>query len=363
MAKITNITKSNTSSTTSTFVLSPDNPDNLSMGSNNGSENLTEEEIRKRNYEIAKKNIQDRKKTNQDKIDAILKDPFSKQKEQNKKRQNRIKKVKTKTDQEKKKARQQRTKIILQNAKKTLSSIIALFIVNKLTEIIDQNNKIKKLVDDTNIVIEEANISNNPIKLDNAKTLRDSAIKIIQNNEDKITKVKEQIQKISTYINIFNIVVNVIGPTLLSTPVPSPAPDAVTPPKESFRRKVYEPALRILNTLSALLPIAITLLEKLIQILEDYKFQLLTINGELESKLPPLFVNLGTNYEEYKGFKFALREENNPQFEIRGNKRHYAVAINKQNVEQLKSEASFTLDPDDLIEQLKLVIDRQNLQG
>ena len=32
-------------------------------------------------------------------------------------------------------------------------------------------------------------------------------------------------------------------------------------------------------------------------------------------------------------------------------------------VEQLKSEYSFTLDPNDLVEQLKLVIDQQNLQG
>ena len=82
------------------------------------------------------------------------------------------------------------------------------------------------------------------------------------------------------------------------------------------------------------------------------------------SSLLPLNITFGTtDFPEYKGFKFALREENNPKFEVRGNKRHYAVAINKQNIEQLKSDSSFTLDPNDLIEQLKLVIDQQNLQG
>jgi len=39
------------------------------------------------------------------------------------------------------------------------------------------------------------------------------------------------------------------------------------------------------------------------------------------------------------------------------------VAINRDGVEQLKSEYSFTLDPNDLVEQLKLVIDQKNLQG
>jgi hypothetical protein len=42
-------------------------------------------------------------------------------------------------------------------------------------------------------------------------------------------------------------------------------------------------------------------------------------------------------------------------------KRHYAVAIDKWDVEVLKSELSFTLDPNDLIDQLKLVIDSQGL--
>jgi hypothetical protein len=37
------------------------------------------------------------------------------------------------------------------------------------------------------------------------------------------------------------------------------------------------------------------------------------------------------------------------------------VAIDTYNVEVLKSDSSFTLDPNDLVEQLKLIIDRENL--
>jgi hypothetical protein len=66
----------------------------------------------------------------------------------------------------------------------------------------------------------------------------------------------------------------------------------------------------------------------------------------------------------YKGFRFQIKEEQDPRFVVRGTiKRRYAVAINRQGVEVLKSEYSFTLDPNDLVDQLKLIIDKQKLQG
>ena len=58
-----------------------------------------------------------------------------------------------------------------------------------------------------------------------------------------------------------------------------------------------------------------------------------------------------------------IKEENNPKFVVQGNKRRYATAINRAGYDVLKSEYSFTLDPDVLIEELKLVISQQNLQG
>lgn len=66
----------------------------------------------------------------------------------------------------------------------------------------------------------------------------------------------------------------------------------------------------------------------------------------------------------YKGFRFQIKEEQDPKFTVRGTiKRRYAVAINRQGIEVLKSEYSFTLDPNDLVDQLKLVIDKRKLQG
>jgi hypothetical protein len=322
------------------------------------------------NYEVEKKIIQTQKNQNQKSIDDYTKDPFAKQKEQAKKTKSNLNQRKNKIKSEKTKSRKALNKSVLQNAKKSLVPIITLLLTNKIADIIAQNDKIGKLVDDTNIIITDANTTQDPTKLNNAKIARDNAIKVIQSNEDKIIKINEQIQRLSLYINIFNVVVNIVGPVLLNIPVPSPAPDVVTIPKENFRKKVYDPAVRLLNGLSALLPIVSVALDKAIAILEDYKSQLLAINGELDAAAATginssLLGNnqYGTLLGEYKGFKFALREENNPKFVVRGNKRHYAVAINKQNVEVIKSDSSFTLDPNDLVEQLKLVIDQRNLQA
>jgi len=326
--------------------------------------------IEKFNYKEYEKNLQERKNENQKAIDDYLKDPFAKQKEKRKKRKEARAKAKQRTKAEKRKARQQKRKAALKSATKSLIPVLTLILTDKIAEIIAQNDVIKKLVDDTNKIIIAANESNDPIKLNNAKLSRDNAIRVIQNNEDKITRINEQLKNISIYISIFGIIVNAIAPSLLAVPTPSPAPDIVTPPKETFRRRVYEPALKILNVLIALLPTIIVSLEKAIQILNDYKSQLLDINGILENKsdttsLALSNITFGTaNYGSYKGFKFAIREETGPKAKVvAGNKRHFAVAINTDNIEVLKSEPSFTLDPNDLIEQLKLVIDRENLIG
>jgi len=84
------------------------------------------------------------------------------------------------------------------------------------------------------------------------------------------------------------------------------------------------------------------------------------LNALTESLLPSNNTNL---IPPYKGFNFILKQEQNPNFEIKGNKRNYAVAVNSNGREILKSDYSFTLDPNDLVEQLRLIIDQRNLQG
>jgi hypothetical protein len=64
---------------------------------------------------------------------------------------------------------------------------------------------------------------------------------------------------------------------------------------------------------------------------------------------------------DYKGFRFFVREEVNSRFIVKGNKRRYMIAKNRLDQEVLQSSYSFTLEPDVLAEELKLLIDQKGL--
>ena len=177
------------------------------------------------------------------------------------------------------------------------------------------------------------------------------------------------LKTISIIITIFSIIVEIIS----ALPIPTSVPPGIGIPINVIMQlvKILQKANQILLVLSAYLPIVTTLLDKIIAVLEDLKAQLLPINGILEaaaatginSSLTDNPNQFGTtDFETYKGFKFAIKEESGPRaIVVSGNKRHYAEAIDTNNVAVLKSELSFTLDPNDLIETLKLIIDRENL--
>ena len=242
-----------------------------------------------------------------------------------------------------------------------------LLLVDRIGAVIAQNNKIGELVDKANVIIEAANQTNDPAKLDNAKLVRNNALTVIQNNEEKLIKINDQIKQISTYITVFTIAISIIN-TIANILDNLPAPTA---PILSFIVKAIKKLDKILDrikpivaALSSFLPIISLAFDSAITVLANYKTQLLKVNGTLEEAatvIPGLIpdIEFGTDFPTYKGFKFALREDSRSS--VRGNKRHFAVAIDTNNVDVLKSESSFTLDPNDLIEQLKLVIDRENL--
>jgi hypothetical protein len=334
----------------------------------------------KGNYPTAKENLQKRKDENQKAINDIIKDPFKTQKDKLKKLKDKLKKREKKTKEEKRAARKAKKKAILQGAKraKSLVPVVTLFLVDKIANIIAQNDRIGQLVDNTNATIEEANLSSDPIKLQNAKLARDNAIRIITDNENKIRKINDDIKRISTYITIFSTIVNIIS----AIPIPTSVPPGIGIPVNLIMRfvKILDKANRIILSLSAYLPTILLSLDKAIQILIDYKSQLLNINEIIDRAAVSTDVydlETGTSstdsflteptgtdgFEPYKGFRFAIKEEENPKFVVRGYKRRYAVAINDANIEILKSEYSFTLDPNDLIEQLKLLIDQNNLSS
>jgi hypothetical protein len=319
------------------------------------------------NYATSVKILNTKKEKNQKAINDYIKDPFAKQKEALKKRKTDRQKAKSKTKDEKTAARNKLLKAVKSNAKKTLVPIVSLLLTNAIAEVIAQNDTIKKLVDDTNNTISNANISGDPTQLQNAKLSRDNAIRIINNNEARINNIEQQIAQISIYIGVFEVILSILS----SIPIPTSVPPGIGIPINVITKIIVllEKANKIILELSAFLPAIVVSLEKAIGILENYKSQLLDINGHLENagaNTPNLSSLLGLGFGDlgtYKGFKLVLKEENNPKFVIEGNKRHYAVAINQDGIIVAQSDYSFTLDPNDLVEQLKLIIDQQNLQS
>jgi len=318
------------------------------------------------NYELAVKlNAKEQEKVDKD-IADYLADPFRKQREAKAKRKARRAKAKARTKAEKRKARKAKLRAIYKNAKKLLAPILALYLTEAIAEIIAQNDTIKKLVNDTNEIITAANLTSDEVQLNNAKVQRDNAIKIINDNEQKIRDVQQKIIEIELYISIFEIILAVLS----AIPIPVSVPPGIGLPVNVITKIIalLQRADKLITALSAIVPAVLICLERAIMILEDYKSQLLDINGQIDDSasknpnLPAIMdVKLGSYDKSYKGFTFAIKQDNNPKFVVAGNYRHYAVAYDAANVPVLTSEYSYTLDPNDLIEQLKIKIDQTSL--
>jgi hypothetical protein len=298
------------------------------------------------------------KKVKDDIINSI-KDPLKKAKEKKKKLDDKINKNTKKSKKDRAKANALRNKQILRNVQKTIAPIIIGQITNILVRIASQNSRLQELVDKTNEIIDTANT---PESINQARVLRNNALTIINSQEKKLLSIRDVIKTLNIIITIIQTIITLIK-IIFSIPKPFGLGPTMPTPIASKLNKLQ----MLIEALGVALSITLALLEQAIAILEDLKLQLHDISDLLDGKtsnLPiplDLGLNFGTNLGTYKGFKFALREDNDPKFNVRGNKRHYAVAIDKNNVDVLKSEYSFTLDPNDLIDQLKLVIDSQNL--
>jgi hypothetical protein len=237
-----------------------------------------------------------------------------------------------------------------------------------------RNKRIEELVDNVNSVIDNIQ-SNDDVR--KATLLRNNAIRIINENEAKINSIKNILERISLILSVLDIIL-ILADVILPLPTPSPAPDVVTPAKERFRKK-YELAVEVITGLLAAISIIRLLLDRIIEELEEQKERLKEIDGffdepsnlvafdrtDLDAVLQTLSPsgNLGTVDSGYKGFTFAIKEENDSRFVVAGNTRRYAVALNTDKNEVLQSQRSFTLDPDILIEELKLIIDQRNLKA
>ena len=297
----------------------------------------------------------------------ILADPYRRIKNANLLRKRRRARRKARNKAERAKARRDLAKKIIKNAVKTLIPIIALQIANKLASILSQRGQLEKLVDQVNIYIE---LASTPEEIQIATNLRNNTITLINNSIAKLDSLSKTLQQISLYITIFSALVAVLS----SISVPTAVPPGIGVPVALITRitKALERANKLIASLGVLAGIGSTILEneilklnELIERLKQVSLDDKALNTLNQQELTGLTTSLlsNTQFPPYKGFKFQIKVEENKAFEVKGNKRHYAVGVDRDGVEVLKSELSFTLDPQDLVDQLKLIIDQRNLQG
>jgi hypothetical protein len=296
-------------------------------------------------------------------ITNINLDPYKKIKEDRKKRKAQRQEKRAKNKARDTQAKRDANKKVIKNAKRTLAPIIGLQIANQLSSIISQRAKLEELVDQVNAYIDTADT---PETTNIATNLRNNTITLINNSIGKLQNLQTTLNQINTYLAIFNAIVTVLS----AIPIPTSVPPGIGIPVNVITRivKAIENANKLISALNVILAVASLSLENEVGKLNELILKLKNVNltGLDSQQLSDLTSSIYNNVDDfppYKGFKFKIKVEENKAFEVKGNKRRYAVATDRDGVEVLKSEYSFTLDPNDLVDQLKLVIDQRNLQG
>jgi hypothetical protein len=327
--------------------------------------NSYDEQVKILNYQIIKlkKDIAD-----------IIASPYRKIKEASDKLKNDFKSLKTKLKQKRTLVKKDKIKIFLKNAAKTLAPIVALQLANQFASVLSQRSKLEDLVNQVNDYIDQAN-DTNTIQI--ATNLRNNTVTLINSSIKKLNNIEKVITQLDLYITIFTVIVSILS----AIPIPTAIPPGIGIPVSLITRIVQqlEKASKLIVSLNVLTAIAVLILENEISNLNDLIERLHQISQTLDNnaltnlnsqELTNLTSNLLSNVDqfgEYKGFKFKIKEEQTLGAQqaviVKGIKRHYAVAINSDGTEILKSDYSFTLDPNDLVDQLKLIIDQKNLQG
>jgi hypothetical protein len=244
--------------------------------------------------------------------------------------------------------------------KPTFSDIVSAlsFIVSTILQFVSINNKkIEELVNQVNDIISSATTRND---IDSARVARNNALVTININRSYLEVVDKIIDLLNNIIPILSILINAFSI------LPAPFMNARV-------ILIMQKIQKYLNDCNALLNVIVLVTDKLLEDLDYQESRLLPLSELLDANLNNLSAdelkNLINSYSQlgylngydYKGFKFYIKEENDPKFDVKGNKRRYAVAVNKKGYEVLKSKLSFTLDPNVLVEELKLIIDQKDL--
>ena len=229
------------------------------------------------------------------------------------------------------------------------------FILSIILEFISVGNaRIAELVDKTNDIISKATTKED---ISIARDIRNRALDIIAVNKASLERARLITETINELVSIIDPIIQ-----LLSL-LPATFMNASIILRLQQLSQILKDSLSLVN-------VADLLISKLVDDLNYQEARLQQLGNIIDNNLENLSGNdiksllYGLGYLkgfDYKDFKFYIKEEEDPKFIVKGNKRRYAVALNKSGHEVLKSESSFTLEPSTLIEELKLQIDQKGL--
>lgn len=264
------------------------------------------------------------------------------------------------------------TKALVKKNKKAIKAIakaavlftVAQIINNQLKRLAERTQQLSELVDKTNEIIQNVQTKDDVLK---ARIARDAALSTLNDAERQMIVIRDILKSLETILTILSLLLSVI----LLVPIPPFTPLKVT-------QKVINTIITI-DAITIYLGIATITLEGLVDEIQYQKSRLLPlsdiIDQAIESDLSPeeiaALFNRPSQYGLlgplsgviYKGFTFSINEENDPKYVVAGNKRRYAIALDRSGFFVLQSQSSFTLDPEILVQELKIQIDQNNLEA
>ena len=249
-------------------------------------------------------------------------------------------------------------------AKSSIIYTLSLLFSSQLKQLSKSTQQLSELVDKTNTIIESVQTKSDIIK---ARTARNSALTILNKTEQQLVLINNILKVLAIILLIFKIILFIV--TLY--PIPT-IPKIVT---------MITNAMVTVDALAVLIGVSSSVITNLISEIQYQKSRLLLIGDlidkAIENDFSPEDINnilnssRSGNYGKlgvldgiiHRGFTFAIYEEDDPKFVVAGNKRRYAVAMDRSGFIVLYSQPSFTLDPEVLVEQLKLKIEIDNLEA
>jgi hypothetical protein len=256
-----------------------------------------------------------------------------------------------------------------------------------ISSLFGKNSNIGNMVDNTNSLIEKANSTQNVQDQQIATTSINNTIKAIMDCENDITQIQSRIQTYQIIITTSSVLANVLKITLdaaFTSPSPSkPAAETLSIEVNTLLSTIFS----LSNVITIIIP---SLLNNIITDLNNQKNRIESLifnnqsnssnssNNSNNSSLSNTNISgsgnnlnnslnlidltgssnqLGVQNTTYKGFSFVLKQSTDPQYDVGGHIAVYAVAVNSNGVELLKTDPSFTLNPEVLIQQLEAQID------